>query len=89
MNSSHIPFSSCKNGALPEPEPSRFVLDNDNLLVHIDQPFLRELAVIFIQGPYSPIIPSNVLSPILQIFLYIHLEAFKCNTISDWLNNAV
>ena len=38
-------------------------------------------------GPYSPTILKNVLSLVLQIFLY--LAAFKCNKTSDWLNHAV
>ena len=36
------------------------------------------------QGPYSPTILKNVLSPVPQIFRY--LETFECNTTSDWLN---
>ena len=35
------------------------------------------------QGLYSPTILKNVLSLVLQIFQY--LEAFECNTTSDWL----
>ena len=37
--------------------------------------------------PYSPTIFKNVLSLILQTFLY--LDAFECNTTSDWLNRMV
>ena len=37
--------------------------------------------------PYSPTILQNVLSLVLQIFLY--LETFECNTTSDWLNHMV
>ena len=33
-------------------------------------------------GPYSPTILKGVLSLLLHIFLY--LEAFEYNTISDW-----
>ena len=36
------------------------------------------------KGLYSPTIPENILC-LLQIFL--HLEAFECNTTSDWLNH--
>ena len=39
------------------------------------------------QGPYSPTILQNILSLVLKIFLY--LEAFECNTTSDWLNRTV
>ena len=39
------------------------------------------------QRPYSPTILMNVLCLILQIYLY--LEAFECNTTSDWLNHTV
>ena len=35
------------------------------------------------QGLYSPTILKNFHSLVLQIFLY--LEAFECNTTSDWL----
>ena len=38
-------------------------------------------------GPYSPTILKNILCLILQIFLV--LEAFECNTTSDWLNHTV
>ena len=38
-------------------------------------------------GPYSPTILKKVLSLFVQIFL--QLEAFECNTTSDWLNNTV
>ena len=38
-------------------------------------------------GPYSPTILKNVLSLVLQIFLFLH--AFECNTTSDWLNHMV
>ena len=38
-------------------------------------------------GPYSPTILEKVLRLILQIFLY--LDAFECNTTSDWLNRMV
>ena len=34
--------------------------------------------------PYSPTILENVLSLVLQILLY--LEAFECNTTSEWPN---
>ena len=37
-------------------------------------------------GPYSPTILENILGLVLQIFLY--LEAFECNTTSDWLNRS-
>ena len=36
-------------------------------------------------GLYSLTILKSILSLVLQIFL--HLEAFKCNTTSDWLNH--
>ena len=39
------------------------------------------------QGSYSPTILQNVLSLVLQIFLY--LAGFECNTNSDMLNHAV
>ena len=38
-------------------------------------------------GPYSPTILQNVLSLVLQIFLY--LTAFEYNTTSDWLHHTV
>ena len=38
-------------------------------------------------GRYSPTILKNVLSLVLQISLY--LEAFECDTASDWLNHSV
>ena len=39
------------------------------------------------QFTYSPIILKNFLGLVLQIYLY--LEAFECNTTSDWLNSMV
>ena len=36
---------------------------------------------------YSPTILENILSLVLQIFLYS--EAFECNTTSDWVNHKV
>ena len=39
------------------------------------------------QGQYSPTILKNILRLILQIILY--LEAFVCNTTSNWLNRMV
>ena len=39
------------------------------------------------QGPYSPNILRKVVSLVLQMFL--HLEAYECNTTSDWLNRKV
>ena len=39
------------------------------------------------QRLYSPTILKTVLCHILQIFLF--LEAFDCNTTSDWLNRKV
>ena len=36
------------------------------------------------QGPYLLTILKNILCLVLQIFLC--LEAFECNTTSDWLN---
>ena len=41
----------------------------------------------YVQGPYSQPILKNVLSLVLQSFLY--LEAFDCNTTSGWLNHTV
>ena len=41
----------------------------------------------FEQGPYSPAILKNIFCLILQIFPV--LEAFECNTFSDWLNHTV
>ena len=38
-------------------------------------------------GLYSSTILQNVVCLILQIFLY--LEAFECNTTSDWLHHTV
>ena len=38
-------------------------------------------------GPYSPTSVKNILYLVLQIFLY--LEAFECNTTSDWLRTYV
>ena len=38
-------------------------------------------------APYSPTLLQNVLSLVLQIFLF--LAAFECNTTSDWLNHTV
>ena len=40
-----------------------------------------------VQGSYSPTVLENILSLVLQIFLYS--EAFECNTPSDWLNRTV
>ena len=37
------------------------------------------------QGSYSPTILQNILCLSLHIFVY--LEAFECNTTSDWLNH--
>ena len=39
------------------------------------------------QSPYPPNILKYSLSLVLQIFLY--LEAFECNTTSDWLNHTI
>ena len=39
------------------------------------------------QSPYSLTILENIPSLVLRIFLY--LEAFECNTTSDWLNHMV
>ena len=44
-------------------------------------------AYLWWSGPYSPTILENILSLILQNFLY--LEASECNTTSDWLNRTV
>ena len=40
-----------------------------------------------ILGRYSPTILKNGLRIVLQVLLY--LEAFDCNTTSDWLNYTV
>ena len=37
-------------------------------------------------GPYSPSILKNGLSLVLQIVMY--LEAFECNTTSDWFSQS-
>ena len=39
------------------------------------------------QGPYWPTILENIPSLVLHTFLY--LEAFECNTTSDWLNRII
>ena len=40
-------------------------------------------------GQYSPTFLQNILSLVLQIFLYciLYLAAFECNTAPDWLNH--
>ena len=40
-----------------------------------------------LQCPYSTTVLNNILSIVLQIFLY--LAVFECNTISNWLNHIV
>ena len=47
----------------------------------------KRLQRTFNQGPYSQTILHNVLSLVLQLFQY--LEAFECDTTSDWLNHTV
>ena len=40
-------------------------------------------------GLHSPTILKNILSHVLKIFLKKKIEAFECNTTSDWLNHMV
>ena len=40
-------------------------------------------------GPYLPTILKDILCLNLQIFFFLCLAAFECNTTSDWLNHTV